>query len=89
MLGDVLASDSHISRRRYELLLDAGRAEGGYRSKRINRSSVINWREATSPGRLSEYSSEVSCTKGVGHELLRAKQPMADVDKALKHRSSS
>ena len=42
-----------------------------------------------SPGFLSEYRRETSWAKGVGHELRRAKQPMEDVENALKQRRSS
>jgi hypothetical protein len=72
------------------LELDAeGSEEGGYRSKRSCKSSMMSCRVATSPGFLSEYRSDTSRTNGVGHELRRAKQPMDDVERALKQRRSS
>ena len=39
---------------RRELPLEAGRDDGGYRSKRSRRISTMSWRVATSPGFLSE-----------------------------------
>lgn len=66
-----------------------GSDEDGYISNSMRRRSAISWRVATSPGFLSEYNSATSCTKGVGHELRNAKQPIEDVDRALKHRRSS
>ena len=49
----------------------------------------MSWREQLSPGFLSEYRSDMSWTKGVGAQERRAKQPMEDVERALKHRRIS
>lgn len=61
----------------------------GYRSKRVISNSTTSCRVATSPGFLSEYRRETSWTKGVGQELRRAKQPISEVESALKQRRSS
>lgn len=49
----------------------------------------MSWRVATSPGFLSENRREASWVKGVGQEERRAKQPMVEVERALKQRRSS
>lgn len=61
----------------------------GYSSNNIRSSSTMSWRVPTSPGFLSEYRREMSWTKGVGQELRNAKQPISDVERALKQRRSS
>ncbi len=66
-----------------------GRDEGGYRSNSKCNNSMMSWRVAMSPGFLSEYRRDTSWAKGMGHKLRRAKQPMEDVENALKQRRSS
>lgn len=89
---------SHASRGRWEgragdpdrdLAVVEGSDDDGYNSNRTRSISTMSCRVATSPGFLSEYKSDTSCVNGVGHELRRAKQPMEDVDRALKQRKSS